>query len=223
MRVLGLLMLIFLTISCSRGYYNVSQTYYDFEESYELVEALKEGMLIIQIPCTKKKTEILYSMYLKEEDPDKKSKLKEEYEQETLQLAFTQESIFKATMKYYDFSDYAFVPDTLIRAFKNGRRDNIFLKPDLTLGEEIKIDETKEIFYLRYVRDFDDLRIYRKDGSVPPDPFPYASTVPTGDMDLFDLEETSEMHLNIKIFHAINIVNKRLKGFLEKNKSPNSK
>ena len=215
-----LLLLIFISFSCSRGYYNTVQSYYNYEEAYQLVHGLKEGTLIVQIPCNKKKADIFKSLYEKEENIEKKAELKNEYDQLTYQIYRNQQSLLNGINKYYNFSNYVFVPDTLIKEFKKGKREDIFLKADLTFEENVDIDTTKTIMLLRDFRDYDDLYIYKLDGSVPPKPFPYASTIPTSDIVVLGADVIDKSDENMDVHQAIFTIDARLKNFYNHNKKP---
>jgi len=207
--------------SCTRGYYNTTQDYYDYEESFQLIHDLKDGILIVQIPYEKRKFDILKRIYEKEPNPEKKASLKEEYDALILDLKQTQKSLILGTIDYYKFSDFAFVPDTLINEFKKGERKNIFLDNDLSLGKEVNIDTSKTILFLRDLRDYDNLFIHKFDGTYPPAPFPYTSQVPTGEMDRIDIDSPHVLGIKNGILRALYTVNKRLTGFYTNSKFPN--
>lgn len=220
MKYIALLLLIFISFSCSRGYFNTVQSYYDYEEAYQLVHGLKDGTLIVQIPCNKRKKEIFKNLYEKEEDIERKAELKNDYDQITYQLQRNQKSLLNGIIKYYNFSQYVFIPDTLLRDFKNGKRENIFLKPNLTFEPNIDVDTTKTIMILRDFRDYDDLYIYKIDGSIPPNPFPYASTVPTGGINVLAANVIEKSEENMDVHEAIYTINARLKNFHNHYKGP---
>jgi hypothetical protein len=219
MRNLVLILFLLFTISCTRGFYNTTETYEDPQEARDLIKGLRDGTLIVQIPFEKKKVEILKSLYLKEGDPAVRKRLKEDHDIFLEELVDNQKSIVEGIVSIYSFSRYAFVPDTLIKEFKDGKRDNIFLNNDLTLGKVVDIDTTKTILFLRDHRDYDNLFIHKFNGTYPPNPFPYTTQLPlkpnakVNYMELFNLKTYNSLH------HAIYIMDRKLRGFYNSNYS----
>lgn len=203
-------------VACERGYYNSTETYYNKKEAKELINGLKEGFLIVQIPCEKKKREILYSLYENETDASKKEEYKKDYDAFLLELEVAQIGLYNGVKSFYSFSDYAFIPDTLIGNFKKGRRDNIFLNDSLEVGKEINIDTSQMVLILRDHRDYDNLYIHKLNGSFPPSPFPYSTQLPLINKTKIDVFEMAKLKGSDRFFHAIYIMNQRLASFYNK-------
>lgn len=220
MRHLIVLFLLLSSLSCSRGYFNTVEVEYNYKEAYDLVHGLKNGTLIVQLPCEKRKVELLTSLYQKEKDSVKKQERKEELENYQVNLARIHEAMVKGVNQFYNFSKVAIVPDTLITEFKSGKRKNIFLNPDFTFKEDMFIDTSQTILYLRNHRDYDQLLIKKPNGASPPNPFPYGSTVPTHELDRIDFDSKPISEDNTSIFKAIITINERLVGFYLNAKSP---
>jgi len=220
MKYIFLLVLVLIGFSCSRGYYNVTQNYYDYDEAYELVHKLTKGTLIVQIPCERRKIQLMTLLFEKEKNLIEKKRLKIELDEFKNKLLIVQKTMISGTEKFYIYSKYAFVPDTLINDFKNGKRENIFIDSALSFKKDISIDTSNIIMFLRSLRDYDDLFIHKSDGKYPPRPFPYASTVPTRDFDRVDFDTKPISKDNTGIYKAIITINERLVGFYEYNKAP---
>lgn len=221
MKNIVLFFLIASFLSCDRGYYNALQNEYNYEEAYNLAQGLKDGILIIQIPTDRRKLALLESMHEKETDLAKKALSKENLTNARDKLESVQYDMIAATLEYYKFSDFAFVPDSLIKEFKEGQRENIFLEYDLTLGKKVDIDDSKTIMFLRQHRDYDHLFVHQYDGTYPPAPFPYTSQLALKNTDEVAFDKLVSIK-NEYIYHAIYIVDRKLTSFLGKYKNPNS-
>jgi len=210
-------------VSCSNSrYYDLTETYYDLDKSVDLIRGLKEGTLIVQIPCERRKLEVLKKVYINQKDPEKKQEQKEEYEKFKDYLKFVQETIIENTINNYSFSKYAFVPDTLITAFKKGQRENIFLDASFEFTNDVKIDASELTLFLRGQRDYDYLCIHEFNGKFPPRPFPYNSNLSTLEKPAFGTHFPFDRpSMSIFIRDAIANVNNKLNLFYEKHKPQN--
>ena len=175
---ISILCLIVLSIaSCRNIYYDTTETEYDKEESISLINELKKGTMVIQLPCERRKLELLRSKAKNESDSKKKNIYLEDYNNYILSLQYVQKSLIIAANQRYTFSNFVFVPDSLIVAFKNGQRKNIFVDKSLAFDNSVKIEEDNVVLFLRGERYFDYLYIHRFNGKFPFRPFPYYSSL----------------------------------------------
>ena len=222
-RIFSLFVFIFTVISCSNSrYFDLTETYYDLDKSVELIHGLKDGTLIVQIPCERRKLEVLKKIYTNQKDPEKKKEQKKDYEEFKEYLRFVQETIIENTNKSYTFSKYAFVPDTLITAFKRGQRKNVFINESFEFTNDIEIGETELTLFLRGHRDYDYLYIHESNGKFPPRPFPYNSNLSTLEQPAMGTHVPfDKASMSIFIRDAIANVNNKLALFYEKHKTQN--
>lgn len=217
-----LLILVILFISCSTsGYYDIRENTWNKEEAIRLVKDLKTGTLIVQIPTERRKSEVMLKMISSEKDAAKKALKQQEYYEFKKELSIIQKTLITSIQTDYSFSKYAFVPDSLIKTFKTGIRENVFINEEFKFVNNIEFEDAGSFLYLRSHRDFDDLFFHKEDGSFAPKPFPYQTSIST-------LEVPAEgTHLPFKradtktlIKYAIGNLDKKLNKFY--NSIPNS-
>lgn len=208
--ILGLFIIVSIA-SCSRGFLEHADTYYNHSEAYEMCQKLKTGFLIVQVPCEGRKHKLLKAQLENEKNPKKRKRLESTYNKELLELSQAQRSLVNGFPAYYDFSKVAFIPDTLISEFKKGRKTNIFFDQNLSLITDQSIDTSSYVMYVRNLRDFDHLYIYTSNNILPPDPFPYSSTVSTNDINILAKSEKTTLIENHQIYMAIVTLNRKLK------------
>lgn len=169
--------MIFLVSSCSNVYYNTAENIRDEKQAMALIKGLKSGTLIVQIPCEKQKLHVMKNLANKEKDPEKKAELQQNYEDQKDYLKMIQSAMIQAANHQYLFSNYYFLPDTSVVAFKKGERDNIFINDEFEYIPKVNIDDNSTILFLRGERQYDYLYVYKPDATYPPEPFPYYSSV----------------------------------------------
>jgi hypothetical protein len=208
--------------SCTNVYYNTNETVHNKEKAIEMINAFKRGTLVIQIPCDRKKLEVLENKATNETDKQKKVKYLEEFEKQKQNLNFIQTSMMEAAKKQFTFSKYVFLPDTAVLAFKNGQRDDIFIDDSFEFVNDIEISESELILFLRGQRHYDYLYIYNWNNSFPPEPFPYYSSMTTFIKASNDYDKKNYAAIVDwkKLFYeAFANLNLKLANFYEKNKS----
>ncbi len=210
MRLIFGLFIIMSIASCSRGFLEHADTYYDYSEAYDMCYRLKSGLLVVQVPSEGKKHQLMKIQFENEDNPKKREKLKSVYNKEMIELGQAQRSLVNGFPEYYKFSSVAFVPDTLVKEFKLGRRTNIFLNQELELTTNESIDTSKIIMYVRSLRDYDHLYIYTSQNILPPKPFPFSSTVSTSNINIMAKSEKVSPIENNQIYTAIVTLNRKL-------------
>lgn len=207
--IIGLFIVVVVT-SCSRGYLEHADSYYDYSEAYDMCFKLKKGLLVVQVPSEGRKHQLMKIQFENEDNPKKKLKLKSVYENEIVELRKAQRSLVKGFPEYYKFSNVVFVPDTLVKDYKLGRRTNIFLDQELNLTSNISSDTASFTMYLRSFRDYDHLYIYTAENILPPKPFPYSSTVSSSNLNIMAKSENTILIENHQIYTAIVTLNRKL-------------
>ncbi len=208
-------------MSCSNLYYDTTETYVNKEEAISMINKLKEGTLVIQLPCEKRKLEILEKKANNESDPQKKARYLEEFGNYKLYLNFIQSAIVKAATKHYTFSKLFFLPDTSVVAFKNGQRENTLINDSFEFVNNYKFEESELILLLRGQRYYDYLYIHNLDGSYPPDPFPYYSAMSVflnAPNDYDKLDRKKQIESEKLLYQAFANLNYKLTGFYDKYK-----
>lgn len=211
-RALFLLLLAACTAGCSRFYYDTAEVEYDLDKAMSIWQGLKDGYLIVQIPTYGQKEKLLKSLATTTEDENKRREFQQAYETAVVELGNSQIELFKGIEQHYSFSKYAFVPDTLIQEFRQGSRKNVFINGNNDFVE-IDIPSDATILILRDRRDFDDLNLFNLDGTTPPRPFPFTTTVSTGDLNMLSYDKLSGYLESSSIYAAIYVLDQKLKGF----------
>ena len=210
MKLVLAVLVVLCAMGCSRGFLEHKSTYYDYSEAYDMCFRLKSGVLIVQVPSEGKKHRLMKAQFENEEKPKKKLKLEEAYNKEINELKQAQRSLVNGFPAYYTFSNVAFIPDSLVHDFQSGKRTEVFLDQDLKLTTDESIDTSQYIMYVRSLRDFDHLYIYTSENKLPPDPFPYSSTVSTGNINIMKKSEKVNPIENHRIYIAIVTLNRKL-------------
>jgi len=177
MRIFVFLLFTLLLFSCSNLYYNRVETYHDKKEARTLINELKEGTLVIQIPCEGRKLEVMEKLAISEKNVDKQRLLFKDLEEYKSNLKRMQSAMMEAANKEYRFSKYIFLPDTAVTAFKAGKRDQIAIDSSFNYLDVQNIGEAELIMYVRGTRNHDFLYIFKENGKYPPEPFPYHSSM----------------------------------------------
>ena len=142
-----------------------------------MIHDLKKGTLVVQIPCEKRKVQILEQMVENETDRDKKKELEEKLQNYKVFLRYIQVSIVEAATRNYKFSKMVFLPDSSVKSFKAGLRQHVVLDSNLDKISEVEFEEDEKIMFIRGGRYYDYMYVHRWDGTYPPDPFPYYSSI----------------------------------------------
>jgi len=220
-RYLILCSIVILLASCKNVYYNTTETVYDKNKAISMINGLKKGVLIIQIPCERRKLAVLEKKAKNEADPEKKEKYSNELENYKLYLNFIQKSLMEAATKEYKFSKYVFLPDSSVVAFKNGQRKNILINESFEFVNDAEISENEQTLFLRGQRYYDFLYIHNWDSSYPPEPFPYYSAMatilsPPNSYEKIDWDKLIDW--KALFYEALANLNFKLENFYQKNK-----
>ncbi len=207
--------------SCKNVYYNTTETVHDEKKAISMITSLKKGVMVIQIPCEKRKLSVLEKQAKNEADPVKKDKYSNELANYKEYLKFIQKSLMEAASKEYKFSRYLFLPDSAVVAFKNGKRDNIFINDSFEFVNETEIEENELVLFLRGQRYYDFLYIHKWDNAYPPEPFPYYSAMatilsPPNSYEKLDWDKMIDW--KALFYEALANLNYKLENFYEKHK-----
>ncbi|MDF1696325.1 MAG: hypothetical protein P1U56_10850 [Saprospiraceae bacterium] len=211
------ILVILVLASCSRSFYfDTTENEYNEAEAIEIIKGLKKGTLLVQLPCERRKLEVMKKVVAAEKDLDKKAIKQKELDDYQMFLKNIQLEIINNFHTKYSFSKFAFIPDTLVKSFKNGVRNNLFVNSSLEIIDDVPIADDELVLFLRSHRDYDYFYFHKMDGSYPPKPFPYNTNISTLEAPAKGTHMPFERRtIEIHIKDAIGNIDKKLISFYE--------
>lgn len=202
-----------ITSCLTRSRFNLldEQRPYNYEMAAQAVKDLREGLLLVSIPTDHRKIQLLEMVVASDKGTSSK---KQELEKAKAEISRTREHFITYFHRFYTFSDFQLLDDTLVRSYLN--RDVVKVPADLLVEGELTVqrDTSSTLFVCRANRDFDDLAIYSDLGKPIAAPFPSGSQLSSGGIDAVSTDFLSGVLEKSEIGHAVLILTKKLERFL---------
>lgn len=133
----------------------------------ETIKKLKTDTLLIVVPTFQKKVALLTSLSQKRNDKRQENKqrlLNLHAERQILQLA-----LIYSFIENYEFSEYLFIPDSLVTAFESGVEGDYFLDQNGNIDPLIQYSNTRPI---KLIQQFEQEWQIKIGNDIIPNPFP---------------------------------------------------
>ena len=150
----------------------------------QVIREIKEGALLIVLPTSSKK---INAMKKVANDPKTSAKYKKRLQklinENTEAVTRENNALIEHFNKYYNFSKFYLLPDTLRNTYKEGKREGIFVGLDGKIDANIKMNETSYAVFRKgstamgsTANDRNNLKAYiiqDESGKLLDKPFPY--------------------------------------------------
>ena len=131
------------------------------------IDRLKSDTLLVVLPTNSKKEKILKNLIKKDDNQTENAnqKLLNLYAERELR----NEALMNAFWNNYDFSDYLFIPDSLLRTFESGVTGVYFLDDDGQIDPTIQYSNSNPVKFIQRSKKEWNVMIGNK---LAPNPFP---------------------------------------------------